>query len=170
MSRTLLQHRILSVEGFPVLTSAGTVEYVRLRMPDWVNVVARTAEGAWVLVRQHRWGIDAPTLEIVGGMVDPGEDPAVSAARELLEESGYGGGALRPLGWVWSNPAIQDNKTWMYFMDGVVRVGEPHRGPGEEDLEVVLAPADGLRRLIDDGAVSHALAVVAIQRVLMLGL
>lgn len=170
MRRTLLQHRILSVEGFPVVTSAGTMEYVRLRMPDWVNVVARTTDGAWVLVRQHRWGIDAATLEIVGGMVDPGEDPAVAAARELFEESGYGGGVLHSLGWVWSNPAIQDNKTWMYFADGVVKLDEPHRGPGEEDMEVVLAAADRLRALIDEGIVSHALAVVAIQRVLLRGL
>lgn len=169
MTRTLLTHRILSVEAFPVLTSAGTSEYVRLRMPDWVNVVAVTAEGALVLVRQHRWGIDAPTLEIAGGMVDPGEDPAVSAARELLEETGYGGGALTALGWVWANPAIQDNKTWMYLIEGVTWVTEPHRGPGEEDLEVVLVPVEQTRRLLDEGRVSHALAVVALQRFLLRG-
>ncbi len=167
MSRELLHHRILSVHGFPVVTSAGTMEYVRLHMPDWVNVAAITVHGALVLVRQHRWGIDAPTLEIAGGMVDPGEDPAVSAERELLEETGYGGGVLHSLGWVWSNPAIQDNKTHMYLMTDVSWVTEPHRGPGEEDLEVVLVPSAQIRSLLDEGVINHALAVVTLQKVLL---
>ena len=167
MTRRIYEHRVLAVEGFPVETSAGPAEYVRLRMPDWVNIAAITSDGALVLVRQHRWGIDAPTLEIAGGMVDPGEAPEVSARRELLEETGYGGGALRGLGWVWSNPAIQDNKTHLYLAEGVTRLSEPDRGPGEEDLEVVLVPLDELRRLLDQGVINHALAVVTLQRVLL---
>lgn len=166
-ARELFRHRILTLEGFPVQTSAGRAEYVRLRMGDWVNAVAITTAGELVLVRQHRWGIDAPTLEIPGGAVDEGEDPAISAERELLEESGYGGGRCTSLGWVWSNPAIQDNRTWMYLFEGVTLQGEPVRGPGEEDLQVVLAPASEIRRLLDEHVVTHALAVVALQRVLL---
>lgn len=167
MPRELYRHRILTLESFPVQTSAGTADYVRLRMSDWVNVVAITTDEQLVLVRQHRWGIDAPTLEIPGGAVEDGEDPAISAERELLEESGFSGGVCRPLGWVWANPAIQDNKTWMYLFEGVTRVAEPLRGPGEEDLEVVLVPAAEIRRLLEDEVVTHALAVVALQRLLL---
>ena len=167
MARELLHHRILSVEGFPVRTSEGVVEYVRIRSSDWVNAVAVTEDGMLVLVRQHRWGIDQPTLEVPGGAVDAGEDPAVAGARELLEESGYGGGLMTPLGWVWSNPALQDNRTWSFLFVGVRRLGEPHRGPGEEDLEVLLRPATELRALLAQGVIAHALAVVALQRVLL---
>lgn len=167
MTRELFRHRILSVEGFPVATCEGPAEYVRLRMADWVNAVAITDDGMLVLVRQHRWGIDAPTLEVPGGTVDPGEDPGLAAARELLEESGYGGGRMHALGWVWANPALQDNRTWLFLFVDVQKLGEPHRGPGEEDLEVVLLPAAGLRELLAQGVITHALAVVTLQRVLL---
>ncbi len=166
-ARTLLRHNILSVEGFPVQTSAGVAEYVRLRCNDWVNVVAITEDDQLVLVRQHRWGIDASTLEIPGGAVDPGEDPALAALRELAEESGYGGGVCASLGWVWANPAIQDNRTWMFLVEGATWQGAPERGPGEEDMEVVLVPASEIRALLEGEVVTHALAVVALQRVLL---
>lgn len=165
--RTLLEHRVLRVVSFPVQTSAGERDYVRLCMTDWVNTVAVTAAGEIVLVSQHRWGIDAPTLEVPGGTVDPGEDPAVAARRELLEETGYAGGALRPLGWVWSNPALQDNRTWMFCIEGVAAVAEPERGPGEEDLEVELVPRGEIRRMLSEGHINHALAVVSLQRFLL---
>lgn len=167
--RTLYEHRILKLLGFTVARADWSREYVRLSMPDWVNIVAITRGAEVVLVRQHRFGIDAPTLEIPGGCVDAGEDPAVAAERELREETGYAGGVWRSLGWVWSNPAIQDNRTFLFAVDGVERVGEPELGQGEEDLEVVLQPAASLPALLRDGVINHALAVVALQRVLLEG-
>ncbi len=44
--------------------------------PDWVNVIAVTKDEQLVLIRQYRFGIAETTLEIPGGMVEPGEDPA----------------------------------------------------------------------------------------------
>ncbi|MFZ1399124.1 MAG: NUDIX hydrolase, partial [Candidatus Promineifilaceae bacterium] len=61
-----------------------------LESPDWVNVVALTAENQVVLIHQFRHGTAEITLEIPGGMVDPHEnDPAEAIRRELLEETGY---------------------------------------------------------------------------------
>ena len=65
---------------------------------DWVNVVARDEEERVILVRQYRFGIGACTLEPPGGSVDAGEQPLAAARRELLEETGYGGGRWTPLG------------------------------------------------------------------------
>ena len=63
--------------------------FLRLDCPDWVNVIAVTEAGLMVLVEQYRHGTDEMTMEIPGGAVDPGEAPAVAAARELEEETGY---------------------------------------------------------------------------------
>ena len=48
---------------------------------DWVNLVPITADDELVCIRQYRHGTEEITLEIPGGMVDPGEEPMVAAAR-----------------------------------------------------------------------------------------
>ena len=163
----LFSHPVLSVEGFPVQTSTGEQTYVRLRMPDWCNVVAITKDRRLVLVRQHRWGIEESTLEIPGGVVDPGEDPLEASKRELREETGFAGGTWTALGAVTSNPAIQDNRTWMFLAEGVELCGAPERGPGEEGMTVETPALSSLPELLTSGDIDHALAVASLQRYLL---
>lgn len=55
---------------------------------DHINVLVQEAStGKFVIFRQTKYGIPgAPTLAVVGGLVEPGEDPLETAKRELLEE------------------------------------------------------------------------------------
>ncbi|MBX7097542.1 MAG: NUDIX hydrolase [Myxococcaceae bacterium] len=133
---------------------------VTLECPDWVNVVALTDDRRVVLVRQFRAGILAPTLEIPGGMVDPGEAPATAAARELEEETGFRPAKLVPLGVCHPNPALQDNRLHTYLATGCVQVhgGRPDHG---EDLELVVVPEAELGALVARGEISHALVLSA---------
>ena len=55
--------------------------FLKLDCPDWVNVIALTDEDQVVLVRQYRLGTERITLEIPGGVVDSGEEPAAAAAQ-----------------------------------------------------------------------------------------
>ena len=66
--------------------------------PDYVNVVAVTAEGSFLVFRQVKYGVEGTSLAPVGGYIDAGEDPLTAARRELLEETGYTAGEWRALG------------------------------------------------------------------------
>jgi 8-oxo-dGTP pyrophosphatase MutT (NUDIX family) len=134
---------------------------VVLEGPDWVNVIPVTAAGAVVLVRQYRFGSAGVTLEIPGGMVDPGEEPAHAALRELEEETGYRAERLVPLGWSHPNPALQSNRLHSYLALGCHQVHAGHADPGEE-LTVEEVPRAALPGLVLRGEISHALVLAAL--------
>jgi 8-oxo-dGTP pyrophosphatase MutT (NUDIX family) len=130
---------------------------------DWVNVVALTPEQGCVLIRQYRFGTECVTLEIPGGMIDPGESPLVAAERELREETGYTAQRWTPLGRVAPNPAFQRNYLYTFLAEDCVLSGAQEQDPGE-DIEVVIEPLAAVRGLIESGEIDHALVVVAFLR------
>jgi 8-oxo-dGTP pyrophosphatase MutT (NUDIX family) len=131
--------------------------------PDWVSVVPVTREGQFVLVRQYRYGVDAPTIEVPGGIIDAGEEPAVAAMRELREEAGYGGGTLVPLGVTHPNPVLQSNRHHMFLARGVESLGEPEFD-AEEHCELVVLSADEVRAHVRDAKITHALVLLSLAR------
>ena len=64
LPRVHLDHPVAAVLTVPVKGASGWKDYLRLRMPDWINVVAVTDAGELVLVRQPRFGTSETTLEI----------------------------------------------------------------------------------------------------------
>src|SRR5215213_5325136 len=70
-----------------VLFSAGSPPetYHSVRTPDYVVALAVTPDGRIPLVSQYRPALEGFTLELPAGLTDPGEDPAQTASRELLE-------------------------------------------------------------------------------------
>ncbi|NVJ28220.1 MULTISPECIES: NUDIX hydrolase [Myxococcus] len=134
---------------------------VRVICADWVNVIAVTPEDSLVLVRQFRFGIGADTLELAGGLVEEGEDPAAAAARELEEETGYVAGRVEPLGWMHPNPALQDNRCFIFLARDCVRA-HAGRQDESEDIAVELHPRADVPRLILEGHITHSLVVGAL--------
>ena len=63
-----------------------------------VAVIAVDDDNRIALVRQHRYPIDATTLEVPAGEVALGGDPIEQARRELAEETGILAGRLRVIG------------------------------------------------------------------------
>ena len=90
-----------------------------IHAPDFVVVVATTAPGHLLLVRQFRPSVEGATLELPSGHVDPGETPEQAARRELGEETGYDAGRLELLATLSPSTARFTNRLWCFFAANV---------------------------------------------------
>jgi len=127
---------------------------------DWINIIPLTPDDRVVMVRQYRHGSREITLEIPGGIVDPGETSQGAAVRELLEETGYQAENCVQIGEVNPNPAIFSNRCFTFLARKVKKVADP-KPDQAEDIEVILVPLSDIPELIRQGKIDHAIVVAA---------
>jgi 8-oxo-dGTP pyrophosphatase MutT (NUDIX family) len=131
-------------------------EFYVYEYPSWVNVVAVTKEEKLVLIRQFRYAVRKVYFEIPAGVVDEGEQPLAAAQRELLEETGYGGGEWQPWMQLCANPSIQTNLTYTFLALGVEPMQKQNLERTEEIVVHLLSPSE-VEAILNDGELIQAL-------------
>lgn len=161
--RLLAHTRILDLQAVPFHhpKRATTREFVVVNAPDWVNVLAHTKDDRLVLVNQFRYGIDAFSWEIPGGVIEAGEDPVVAGARELLEETGYVGDHARLLASVHPNPAFMRNRCHLVLVENC-RLAAPPAWDADEEIEVAAVPVAEVYARARAGGITHSLVLDAL--------
>ena len=140
-----------------------TEKMIILASPDSVNVVPMTKEKEIVFVRQYRFGTRTYTLELPGGIVDPGEDHGVAAKRELQEETGFSSASWEYLGKIGSNPVFMDSYVHHWVARDVELTHEISLDAGE-DVEWITIPLEEVKQRLLGGKFEHPHAVNALLR------
>ena len=161
-SEYLLKNKIFSMrEDLVTSPKLGSDHRVWvMETPTWVNIIPITTNGEVILVNQYRFGMEKSSLEIPGGMSDPGEDPKVAAIRELKEETGFIGDKVIEIGRVESNPAIMSNHTYTYLATDCKKASDQSLD-GTEDIEIIHKHINEIPKLIKNRDIEHALVVSA---------
>jgi ADP-ribose pyrophosphatase len=124
-----------------------------IRHPGAAVVVPRLDDGRVVLIRNYRTAVGRHVIELPAGTLDPGEEPIVTAHRELIEETGYRARSMELLTSFLSSPGILDERMHLFLATGL----EP--GPtdlqADEQIEPLVLPweealAMARNRQIDD--------------------
>ncbi len=121
-----------------------------------------TERGTILLVKQWRAALGRYTLELPSGTRDGDEPPAITAARELREETGYRASELMPIGGFTPVSGYSEE-----YSHGFVATGlefDPLPQDKLEDIMVVETTVDDLRRMCMDGEIDDALTIAAVTR------
>ncbi len=153
----------LTVREQRVLTSSGASldPFHLIESPDWVAVLARTANDEILVVDQYRHGAARVSCELPAGVIDAGETPLAAAQRELREETGFVAEGWRLLSTVAVEPARNRNRAHFFFATGASRAGEPHTEACEH-IAHRLVGIDALLEAVDAGVIIHGVHVGAI--------
>ena len=135
-------------------------DFYIIESAPWVNIIPVTPDQKVVMIRQYRHGSREITLEIPGGLLDPGETPREAASRELFEETGYGSEKWIKIGEVNPNPALFSNRCHFYVAHDVQKIRSPSFDE-TEDIEEVLLPLADIPGMIREGTIDHAIVVAA---------
>ncbi len=108
--------------------------WYRLAAPDGVLILALTEDRRIAMVRQWRPARERMSLELPAGAMDPGETPEQAARRELLEETGLGGGTWHALGTGGLAIDRETARLHLFLAQGVAPTGHPPEGGVEVRL------------------------------------
>ncbi|CFX50640.1 NUDIX hydrolase domain [Syntrophomonas zehnderi OL-4] len=126
-----------------------------------VAIVALDEKGDIVLVRQFRKPVEEVLLEIPAGLMDAGEEPLISAQRELREETGLTASHWEKILSYYSTPGFTNECLHLYLATGL-SPGEVE--PDEDEfVEIVSMPLEKAYDLIFKGQIKDGKSIIGIQ-------
>ena len=132
-------------ESVELPTGAVVPEWYVFEFPDWVNVIARTAAGEFVMISQYRHALGETHYELVAGTCEQGETAEQSARRELLEETGYVSEHWQYLGSTIDSSAKLTNYMHLFLATNCRHVAGQHL----DATEILTVEAVPLKKAVD---------------------
>lgn len=131
--------------------------------PGGSVVVPVLNDGDILLVRQFRYPMKKHLYELPAGKLDAGEDPAVCAARELEEETGYVAGSLRKLTAIYTSPGFCSELLHIYLATDLKTSSRGQQlEEGELDLTVQRIPLERAIEMIEKGEIVDSKTICGI--------
>jgi 8-oxo-dGTP pyrophosphatase MutT (NUDIX family) len=140
-------------------------EHHVVRLPHEVVAVAvLDRAGRVLMLRTHRFITGSWGWELPEGVVDPGETLVQAGAREVLEETGWRPGPLRPLLTYEPSNGIIQVQHHLFRADGATYEGPPSHAHEAERVEWI--PLSEVRGLIDKSEIVDGPSLIALLHVL----
>lgn len=137
-TKEIFSGKIISVQVDDVLLPNGKQSKRELvKHPGAVAVIPITKEGKIVFVEQYRKPLERTIVEIPAGKIEVDEDPALTAVRELEEETGYTTNTLTYVQSFYTSPGFADEIIHLYYTDTLEKLVEKVEGDEDEFVEII---------------------------------
>jgi ADP-ribose pyrophosphatase len=131
-----------------------------VRHPGAVVILPLLDDGRLCLLRNYRVAVDQTLVELPAGTLEPNEDPAETARRELAEETGYRAGRIEHLITFYMSPGILDERMHLYRAE-MLRPG-PTAFEAGEDIQPLLCTWEEALEMVRRGDVRDAKTLVGL--------
>ncbi|MCD8285936.1 MAG: NUDIX hydrolase [Clostridia bacterium] len=158
-SKSIYEGKVVHLSLDTVLLPDGSTSYREVVHHRGGAAVLYVREGKILLVRQFRYAYHKEIYEIVAGKVEAGEDPIVSATRELEEETGYRT-TLTHLLDIYPTPGYTDEVIYIYLAEGGTQVSQKlDKG---EFLSYAFYPVSEVLSMIQSGQITDSKTICAV--------
>jgi ADP-ribose pyrophosphatase len=128
--------------------------------PGAVVILGFLPDGRILLIRNRRYTINETLIELPAGTLEKGEDPMNCAGRELLEETGYLAGRLKPLGSFFASPGILTEKMYLFAAYDLEQQGQSL--DESEEIEVMPVTLEQAIEMIKQGEIVDGKTIAGI--------
>jgi len=128
--------------------------------PGAVAILPLLADGSVCLIRNYRVAVGKTLIELPAGTLEPDEDPAATAERELIEETGYRAGSMEKLREFTMSPGILNERMYLYLARDLTP-GPTALEAGETIENLVVSWAEAMR-MVADGSIEDAKTLVGL--------
>ncbi|MFJ3387952.1 MULTISPECIES: NUDIX domain-containing protein [unclassified Lysinibacillus] len=133
-----------------------------IKHPGAVAVIAVTDEGKLVLVEQYRKALERSIIEIPAGKLEPGEEPIVTARRELEEETGYGAQNFTYLQAFATSPGFADEIIHLFVAKDLYKIENKAELDEDEFVELLEVSLEEAGQMVADERIFDAKTAFAV--------
>jgi ADP-ribose pyrophosphatase len=150
---TVVRHTIVTPHG-------GRQTRESVQHPGAVTIVPLLDDGRICLIRNFRVAVGETLVELPAGTLEPGEDPAGCAARELAEETGYTARTMEAVAQFWMSPGILRERMHLFVATGLTP--GTARPAADEEIEMLLVTWEAALEMAGRGAIHDAKSLVGL--------
>lgn len=163
--KTVFDGRVVKLDVDEVRLDDGSLSVRECVHHSGGAAVLYVENGKVMLVKQFRYAYGKEIYEIPAGKLEKGEDPAVAAARELEEETGYRAGAVEHWADIYPTPGYTDEIIRVYRAKDCKFT---HKHPDDgEFIKCGFVPLDEVMGMIERGDICDAKTVIAVYKYLL---
>ncbi len=131
-----------------------------IQHPGAVVIIPVLEDGRICLIQNYRVAVDQQILELPAGTLEPYEPPLQTAYRELIEETGYRAGKMRPLLQLLMSPGILNERMHVFLAQDLTP-GDTDLQAGEEIQNFLVSPEQA-QKLLRDNVIQDSKTVSAL--------
>jgi len=158
---TIFSGRVFDVVRKHAVSKTGKqMELELVFHPGGVAILPILPDGRIVLIRQHRFPVEENLIELPAGRAEPGEQPIVTARRELIEETGYRADKLEPILKFYTTPGFVREEIHLFKATGLT--AGPTAFDDTEEIETLLLDLPQAMEKVLSGEIHDAKTIIGI--------